>query len=60
MATNSSLVANPGSVAFGNVAVGSSSPQTITLKNNGQYERDHFGDQRNRHRVQRDRTIRLH
>jgi hypothetical protein len=35
VATNSSLVANPGSVAFGNVSVGSSSPQTITLKNNG-------------------------
>src|SRR5271170_6194466 len=35
VATNSSLVANPGSVAFGSVAVGSSSPQTITLTNTG-------------------------
>ena len=35
VATNSSLVATPGSVAFGNVSVGGSSPQTITLKNNG-------------------------
>src|SRR5271156_3886305 len=35
VATNSTLVANPGSVAFGNVSLGSSSPQTITLTNNG-------------------------
>jgi hypothetical protein len=35
VATNSSLVANPGSLAFGNVSVGSSSPQTITLTNTG-------------------------
>ena len=35
VATNASLVANPGSVAFGNVALGSSSPQTITLTNTG-------------------------
>src|SRR5277367_3572288 len=35
VATNSSLVATPGSVAFGNVSVGSSNPQTITLKNTG-------------------------
>ena len=35
VATNSTLVANPGSVAFGNVSVGSSSPQTITLTNTG-------------------------
>jgi hypothetical protein len=35
VATNSTLVANPGSVAFGNVSVGSSSPQTVTLTNNG-------------------------
>ena len=33
--TNASLVANPGSVAFGNVAVGSNSQQTITLTNTG-------------------------
>src|SRR5277367_1345325 len=35
VATNSSLVATPGSVAFGNMSVGGSSPQTITLTNNG-------------------------
>src|SRR5271155_3400268 len=35
VATNSTLVANPGSVAFGNVSAGSSSPQTITLTNTG-------------------------
>src|SRR5580698_7596010 len=35
VATNSTLVANPGSVAFGNVSVGSSSPQTITVTNTG-------------------------
>src|SRR5271170_5547085 len=35
VATNASLVANPGSVAFGNVSAGSSSPKTITLTNNG-------------------------
>ena len=35
VATNSTLVANPGSVAFGNTSVGSSNPQTITLTNNG-------------------------
>src|SRR5277367_2873850 len=35
VATNSTLVANPGSVAFGNVSAGSSSPKTITLTNNG-------------------------
>src|SRR5277367_4485334 len=35
VATNSTLVANPGSVAFGNMSVGGSSPQTITLTNNG-------------------------
>src|ERR1700683_3421253 len=35
VATNSTLVANPGSVAFGNISVGGSSPQTITLTNNG-------------------------
>ena len=35
VATNSSLVATPGSVAFGNVLVGSNSPQAITLKNSG-------------------------
>ncbi len=35
VATNSTLVANPGSLAFGNVSVGSSSPQTITLTNTG-------------------------
>ena len=35
VSTNSSLVANPGSVAFGNVSLGSSSPQTITLTNSG-------------------------
>src|ERR1700691_1023878 len=35
VATNSTLVANPGSEAFGNVATGSNSQKTITLTNNG-------------------------
>ena len=35
VASNASLIANPGSYAFGNVAVGSSSSHTITLTNNG-------------------------
>src|SRR6202050_2304790 len=35
VATNSTLVANPGSEAFGNVATGSNSQKSITLTNNG-------------------------
>lgn len=35
VAANSTLTANPGSFNFNNVAVNSSSPQTITLMNNG-------------------------
>jgi hypothetical protein len=35
VATSSTLIANPGSVAFGNVATGSNGQQSITLTNNG-------------------------
>lgn len=35
VAANATLIANPGSFAFGNVVVGSSSSQSITLTNNG-------------------------
>ena len=35
VATNATLIANPGSFAFGNVVVGSTSSQTITLSNSG-------------------------
>lgn len=35
VASGSTLTPNPGSVNFGNVVVGSSSPQTITLTNSG-------------------------
>ncbi len=35
MAANSTLSANPGSIAFGSVAVGNNNTQTITLSNSG-------------------------
>lgn len=35
VAANAALLANPGSVAFGNVTVGSNASQTITLSNSG-------------------------
>ncbi|MGB0033913.1 MAG: choice-of-anchor D domain-containing protein, partial [Candidatus Acidiferrales bacterium] len=35
IAANATLTANPGSIPFGNVVVGSNSSQTITLTNNG-------------------------
>ena len=35
VATNATLIANPGSFAFANVAVGSTSSQTITVSNSG-------------------------
>jgi len=35
LAANATLIANPGSIAFGNVVVGNSNPQTVTLTNTG-------------------------
>lgn len=35
VASNATLIANPGSFAFGNVVVGGTSPQTFTLTNGG-------------------------
>ena len=35
VAPNATLIANPGSIAFGSVVVGNSNPQTVTLTNTG-------------------------